>query len=170
MRKIFLLLLSVIMLAMSSSYCDAAFSKRNPAYDRSLSDSAIALGGVTFGMRIADVKSIYGEPTKVTEPRDDQIRGGKKFSYIYGDTFEVYFSDGYVCCVETTANNGISTPADIHVGDVKEKIVMTYGNPWYYAQLKDGKEIYSYRSKSYAAIRFDVYNGKIVRIYIVDME
>ena len=170
MKRLLLSLMGIILLGMMSSFCVAGSSNYNRAYDRSLDDSAIALGGITFGMSTAEVEAIYGKPTKVTEERIDQIRKGKSFSYIYGDSFEIMFNKGYVSIVITKANNGIATPAGVHVGDIKGKITTTYGIPWYYAHGKDGIETYSYRAKNLSAVRFDVYNGQIVSIRIIDMD
>lgn len=160
----------LVILGMMCSFCEAGSGNYNRAYDRSLDNSAIALGGITFGMSTTEVEAIYGRPTKVTEEHIDHIRSGKSFSYIYGDSFEIMFNKGCVSIVITKANNGIATPAGLHVGDAKGKIITTYGNPWYYSHEKDGSETYSYRAENYSAIRFDVYNGQITSIRIIGMD
>ena len=161
----------LVILGLMCSFCEAGSSNYNRAYDRSLDNSAIALGGITFGMSTTEVESIYGRPTKVTEEHIDHLRGGKSFSYIYGDSFEIMFNKGGVSNVTTKANNGIATPAGLHVGDPKGKIITTYGNPWYYYNNeKDGRETFSYRAENYSAIRFDVYNGQITSIRIIGMD
>ena len=170
MKRLFASLLGIILLGMMSSFCAAGNRGYNAAYDKTLDNSALVLGGITFGMSTAEVEAIYGQPTKVTEKRTDEIRSGKSFSYIYGDSFEIMFNEGHVSIVITKADNGIATPAGVHVGDVKGKITTTYGIPWYYNHMKNGIETYSYRTPSYAAICFDVYNGQIVSIRIIDME
>ncbi len=170
MKKLLVSLLSAVIIGMMAPICVAGNSHYNSAYDKSLDNSALALGGITFGMSTAEVEAIYGKPDKVTEERVDQIRRGKSFSYIYGDSFEIMFNKGQVSIVMTKADNGIATPAGVHVGDIKGKIATTYGIPWHYNHGYSGIESYVYRTPDYAAIRFDVYNGQIVSIRIIDME
>ncbi len=91
----------------------------------------VALGGINLGATPEYVKSIYGEPTSYDRGYGDSI------IYNYNGTFKVMFSGGkYMYWMETTANNGITTPSGIAVG-MDASVLSQYGET-YYDKIKDG--------------------------------
>lgn len=90
----------------------------------SLSLADCALGGIGIGADAAYVKSVYGEPTKVTTSRATDWT-----MYNYGGSFVVSFDENKVVNVSTSANNGIATPAGITVGMKRADVLTVYGTP-----------------------------------------
>ncbi len=78
------------------------------------------LGGIPLRQRVngADVKSMYGEPTK-------QDYGSMQ----YGDSVSIFLEEGMVTGVNVTANNGWKTLSGLHVGMNGEDAVSMYGTP-----------------------------------------
>ena len=78
-----------------------------------------ALGGITMGVSKDAVRNIYGEPTK------KKLKGVEE--WIYGDSFSIKFSEGYVTSITTDENNGIKMPAGFTVGSDAKGLVKYFG-------------------------------------------
>lgn len=117
----------------------------------------VALGGINLGATPEYVKSIYGEPTSYDRGYGDSI------IYNYNGTFKVMFSGGkYMYWMETTANNGITTPSGIAVG-MDASVLSQYGET-YYDKIKDGIRQVAFWAKGRIVLEFKVKNNIIISI------
>ena len=150
--------LMVFMLTlMSVSVCFAA-----------IPTSEIAIGGITVGSSADYVKSIYGEPDRITTTYNHALWRGKIDEYYYGDSFHIILSDDKVIWLGTTANNGLATPAGIRVGMKVSTLIDVYGNGKAHRDRYGNICDYYYRSvkSEYSALKFGVdRNGIITAIY-----
>ena len=123
-----------------------------------LANDQIALGGITPGSTLDRVKSIYGEPTQVS---DDEYQFGTGF------VVEVKEHDrNIVEKVVTFNNNGIKTPEGVRVGMNESAIESTYGRPDKIDRDTYDTE-YKYRSQDHQReMEFKVVNGIIVKIKV----
>lgn len=157
---LFLLLFTVMPI---SSICSAS----------SLPLSEISIGGIPYRASADYVKSIYGEPDKLTTSDGSAIYAGVFQTYIYGNTFKVEIGGNQVIHVSTTANNGLGTPAGVTVGMDKKILESLYGLPKNVIRDKNHNTIgYYYRSEQsdYIGLRFEIRNGKITAIYAGDFD
>ena len=127
----------------------------------------IALGGIFVGASPEYVKSVYGEPTQSESGYDTM--GYPTITYTYNDTFKVRFyhgADWWAGVVETTANNGIGTPAGVRVGMPASVLDKYYGKA--VLDRHNGRLIKSYEGSTGQStyLDFDIANGKIVSIRI----
>lgn len=107
-----------------------------------------ALGGIMLGANMEYVRSVYGDPgsVEVHEPHHP-LMGSQWIRWMYGDSFGILFSDGYVKAVFTSANNGIKTAKGIHVGQNISEAKKVYptlekqDDTWYNLWLKRGDVI-----------------------------
>ena len=90
--------------------------------------------------------------------------------YTYGTSFQVTFVGDTVMYINTSAHNGIATPAGVTVGDPADKIARTYGKPQRYTRYESGEENFVYRDQYDIHIGFSVEKGRITRIGIVGYE
>lgn len=133
-----LLMLTIGMLFVLSTVCFADH----------LPDSEFALGGISIkgDVTIDYVRSIYGEPQVVK-------RSQHGAEYSYGDTVIIRTSmlnKNHIECVrsiQTTANNGFSTPSGLSVGMTVEDMLDMYGSPRSEGVSKDGGTRYIYGDK-----------------------
>ena len=121
-----------------------------------IADSQVALGGITYRSDISRVIKIYGQPTR--------INGN---SYYWGTSFEIFNDSGKVFGITTTANNGIETPAGVHVGMSESAITQTYGKAEDTGTDSSGRKYYGYSSSNNGCFIFRAKNGKIVEIDVV---
>ena len=137
--------------------------------------SELALGGVTLYTRFANVRQIYGEPTR-TSYKDVKIWGGTSrfYTQYYGNgSFSATATnrDG-ILSVVTNANNGIATPAGIKVGMSARQLLMAYGAQDSKWADQDGNTVLDYHEKKKGvgtrdALEFTISDGKIVKIRLV---
>ena len=92
-----------------------------------LTGDEIAIGGVSPGASKEYVRSIYGEPGKLSKWVNDY--GSNCEEWVYGDSFEVWFTKDEVTLLRTTAPNGLATPAGIKVGSRASEVLEKYGEP-----------------------------------------
>lgn len=123
-----------------------------------IADAQVALGGITYRSDINRVIRIYGRPSKI-------MSSGS--IYCWGTSFEVFNDSGKVMGITTTANNGIETPAGIHVGMAESVITQTYGRAEDTGTDSSGRKYYGYSSSNNGCFIFRTKNGKIVEIDIV---
>ena len=133
--------------------------------------SEIALGGITYGMNFEDVKKIYGKPT---DKHRDKFKTNTKMGYdwvdeyTYGKGFEVHCdSNGKVISVQTTANNGISTPAGFTYGSNANEILQYFGEPFNTVNGVDNRIGYMYNGDIVGSLTFVVRDNKIISISIL---
>ena len=129
-----------------------------------VSEDEIGIGGITFHSSADYVKSVYGEPDNIATTYDHPLWGGRIDEYLYGDSFRITLQNGRVIRVDSTANNGLATPAGIKVGMDISSVMDVYGTGRYIAS----QNAYYYRSinDEYLAIKFVVdSNGTVKAIY-----
>ncbi len=107
-----------------------------------------ALGGIRLGANMDYVRSVYGDPGSVEVHKPHHpLMGSQWIRWMYGDSFGILFSDGYVKAVFTSANNGIKTAKGIHVGQNISEAKKVYptlekqDDTWYNLWLKRGDVI-----------------------------
>ena len=104
-----------------------------------------ALGGIRLGANMDFVRSVYGDPGSVEVHKPHHpLMGSQWIRWMYGDSFGILFSDGYVKAVFTSANNGIKTAKGIHVGqNISEakKVYPTLEKPYTLYLPKDGTKL-----------------------------
>ena len=157
MRKLYLMTVAVflLMIAMSTS----AFAKVNNDAGWIPVDE-IALGGIVLGMTQDDVVNIYGQPDAVIDHGMNMEKGVPCSTWKYGETFSLYLANGYVDSVDTNANNGIQTPAGIHVGSPVSDVWKAYGEPW----MQRGESCWYHASKG--CLFITVRNHKVTDVCI----
>ncbi|MDY6269563.1 MAG: hypothetical protein SPL39_11545 [Selenomonadaceae bacterium] len=157
MRKVCFTFLTtlVLVVAMSSSVFAAGW----------LSLSDVALGGVTLEMTQNAVANIYGQPSTSTDRGVSRMDGCRHVIWKYGDSFVIDFADGSVDTVQTDANNGIQTPAGIHVGSSENDIWSAYGEPWF-RQGNGGRQLYWYHTEKDRKLFIAVSNGRVTKIAV----
>ena len=164
-----LCLVAVFMLVLSGVSM-AAYTDQINCDGHVLQSSDIALGGIMVGTTRAQVEAIYGAPTERTEPKMSALLDAMTDTYTYGTSFKVVFVADQVMYLNTSAHNGIATPAGVTVGDPKDKVMRTYGKPWRDTKYEDGKENFVYRDKYDIGLLFRTEKGKITYIGIVGYE
>ena len=110
-----------------------------------LPDSEFCLGGISMKgtVTIDYVRSIYGEPWLVSE-------NNYATEYRYGDTVKIKtqsFGSKRVFFIETTDNNGFSTPSGLSVSMTSEDMMNMYGSPRSERDLRSGGILYIYGDK-----------------------
>ena len=133
-----------------------------------LNDSEIALGGLAPGMDIAYAISIYGQPDKVSQV----IANRKNYSWGKGfdvETFHTLSGSEQIYMINTTANNGISTPRGIHAGSKVDEMLKMYGEAGASVvdTRKDAASSYYYYG-THCSLGFEVRNGIVTCIYVSD--
>lgn len=119
--------------------------------------SEVALGGVPLGSTPEYVKSIYGEPSSYDRGAGDSI------IYNYNGTFKIMFASGkYMYWLETTANNGITTPSGVAVG-MNASILNKYGEV-YYDRIENGIRYKAFWAQGRVVLIFGISNNKIISI------
>ena len=84
-----------------------------------ISDDNVVLGGLVPRTDISTAISVYGEPDKVEHQR-----------YYWGNGFTIISNNlNEISIIETTADNGISTPPGLHVGSTVNEMYLAYGKP-----------------------------------------
>ena len=113
----------------------------------SIPDSELYIGGIGIGTTNQEVQTIYGDPWALTsQGKNHKLWKGEVKTYEYGKekTYKIIFNDNKVIQVYSKANNGLETPAGLHVGLTKEDVLDFYGEPdiineyngkdkWFYA-------------------------------------
>ena len=136
----------------------------SPTSNRLLSDDEIAIGGISpFTATPEYVRSIYGEPDKLSKGRDPS--GNYYEKWLYGDSFEIWFSGENklgVDVVKITSANGLATPAGIKVGSRVSEVQDKYGNPYFPYRGPSGS--YRYRGRLDCDLVFAISNGVVVSI------
>lgn len=149
MKKITSLLVAVLTLLI----CSVCFADIPP--------SEVALGGINLGATPEYIKSIYGEPTSYDQEREGTI------IYNYNGTFKIMFvfagkSYQYMYWMETTANNGITTPSGVAVG-MNASVLDKYGEV-YYDEFENGIRYKAFWAQGRKVLIFGIKNKKIVSI------
>ena len=160
MKKIWLTSIAVFLLVIAMS--TSAFAKMNKDAGW-LSVDNVAIGGITMGMTQDEVASIYGQPDTSKDYGVSKESGAYTIMWKYGDTFTVWFANGYVDGATTTANNGIQTPAGIHVGSPVGDIWKSYGQPWLEQNNKTSYS-YWYHTECGRKLFIDVKNKHVTRV------
>lgn len=156
--KIFLFVVLWLLSMMTVSICAAS----------AVPDSEISIGGIPYGASVDYVKSVYGEPDRVTSSSGSVIYDGPEQYYIYGNSFKLEIGGNKVVHMSTTANNGLGTPAGATVGMNRKILDTLYGSPKNIMRDKNGYITgYYYRSErdNYIGLRFEIRSGKITAIY-----
>ena len=113
----------------------------------SVPDSELYLGGIGVDSTNQEVQTLYGDPWVLeTQGKNHALWKGEVKTYEYGKekTYKVTFNNDKVIQVYSKANNGLETPAGLHVGMDKEDVLDFYGKPdvineyngkdkWFYA-------------------------------------
>ena len=107
-----ILFLTVVMALLLIQICCAAPVRDVPRED-------IAIGGIYFGATENYVRSIYGNPDKVSYRAGNYPEPKDLIVWRYGETFEIIFDseDDKVYKVKSTGKNGLKTPVDFCVGN-----------------------------------------------------
>lgn len=153
--------------------CGNCFASQLSHYnkdDHVLQPDEVALGGIMVGTTRNEVESIYGKPTNRSGQLPNKMIGEMEDIYTYGNSFKITFIKDKVMYVDTKAKNGIATPSDVKVGDIKANVLVRYGKPWHYWEGKDGSQNYVYRDTRGIHILFATYNGAVRSIDIVGYE
>ena len=94
----------------------------------------LVLGGIKVPTRAANVRNIYGSPTKSDEYNT---------VWYYGDTVSISLEEGNPVSITVLANNGWKTSAGLSVGMNISDAKRLYGNPDR-SKSKDNKIVYTY--------------------------
>ena len=128
-----------------------------------LRDDQIAIGGISpFGSSQEYIRSIYGEPTKISRSWSKSWEAITE-RWEYGDSFIMIFvgdSTEYPYFMKCTAANGLATPAGIKVGSPASEVIEKYGKPPF-----DGNGSYRYKGRGDCDFVFSVANGVVTAIY-----
>lgn len=128
----------------------------------------LKIGGIGCGSSVDYVKSIYGEPSKVSEKKKNYLYDLLGYTITYGDSFHLYVlveKDGKedVVNIKTTANNGLAMPCGIKVGSSVREMYQNFGVPYQISMSKNGVIYYTYKTKYTNTVTFLVDNKHIVR-------
>ncbi|WP_432641702.1 hypothetical protein [Acidaminococcus sp.] len=150
-----------------------------------------AIGGITLYSKPDQIKAIYGTPTQETKQQITIYKYTLPGLYmIYGNSFKMVMTDPYrngdyfMYTIETTANNGLGTPAGLMVGDSFEKALALYGMPnatWsgkkdyrYHVTQQDLNEVRKgnkwaiYNSGHASSLIIKVKKGKIISLKLIN--
>lgn len=131
-----------------------------------INPAEVAIGGVQIGSSMDYVRSIYGEPTHVKN-KSSVGPFGASVEWTYGDSFKITFGDGQAYDVETSANNGIKTPAGFTVGQNIDLVLNYFGKDAADVTKDGSKKQYRFRCASYRGMSFVTdKHGKIQKIYL----
>ncbi|SFH90617.1 hypothetical protein SAMN04487861_10812 [Selenomonas ruminantium] len=129
-----------------------------------LRDDQIAIGGISpFGSSQAYIRSIYGEPTKISRSWSKSWEAMVE-RWEYGDSFIMLFvgdSTEYPYLIKCTAANGLATPDGIKVGSPASEVITKYGKPPF---AVNGS--YHYKGRGDCDFVFSVANGVVTAIYV----
>lgn len=140
------LILSCLLTLVMASVCLAYTPPKE------IPESDVAIGGITLGAHASYVRSIYGEPDNISS-----VKNGKGSQLIvlfrYGDSFYVYVEQhsGQVVKVESTGNNGLTTPAGFAVGMKISDVARHYKDA---GRSTDGGKFYAYTAKWWKNLAF----------------
>lgn len=126
-----------------------------PQYvNATIGEDEVALGGLSVRSDISTAVNIYGQP--------DRIHGQ---SYYWGNGFEVRADNhNKISWIETTADNGISTPSNLKVGSSVNDLYKIYGRPDYsWVELQGSAYVYKYEG-GWNTLIFTAQNDKIIKI------
>ena len=156
MKKLFLLFVTAMLLSISS------------IAGATVPDSEFAIGGITLGANETYVRSIYGEPTRITSKNAHY--GSDILHYktlYYGASFEVTLCDGLVDYIKSTAHNGLTTPSGIGVGSKRSDVLAVYGEPQGAKNKGKNSYFYGWQNKSWRGLSFIFQDGVIkeARLY-----
>lgn len=88
---------------------------------------------------------------------------GDSIIYNYNGTFKIMFASGkYMYWLETTANNGITTPSGVAVG-MNASILNKYGEV-YYDRIENGIRYKAFWAQGRVVLIFGISNNKIISI------
>ena len=133
-----------------------------PAYP--INPAEAAIGGVSVGSAKEYVRRIYGNPDRV-EPLGETPFGAAT-RWTYGKTFIISFSGGgYVFDVESTANNGLKTPAGFTVGSDIHSAIDYFGLISVYQTEANFHRVYKLFYGDSCGMTFETHKGKITKIY-----
>lgn len=144
---------SLLVAAMTLLVCSVCFAEV-PA-------SELALGGINLGASSEYVKSIYGEPTSYDKGN------GTALIYNYNGTFKIMFAGinhEYMYWLETTANNGITTPSGVAVG-MNVSVLDKYGKV-FYDKVENGIRYKAFGAPGRKVLIFGIRNNKIISIKV----
>ena len=116
----------------------------------SIPDSELYIGGIGIGTTNQEVQTLYGDPWALeTQGKNHALWKGEVKTYEYGKekTYKVTFNNDKVIQVYSKANNGLETPAGLHVGMDKEDVLDFYAEPDI-TQDFDGKYKWFYKSET----------------------
>lgn len=161
----------------TSSSSGSASSSRINQYSPRMSMDQARIGGVGIGDSVDYVKSIYGEPTSVSQRGKNYLYDGLySYSMTYGDSFKlsvVENSDGTeeVIDVDSSANNGLAMPCGIKVGSSIGEAYKNFGMPWRTNSGKNIEHNYVYRTQYSPKVVLTTNPQHIItRITIIGME
>ena len=126
-----------------------------PQYvNATIGEDEVALGGLSVRSDISTAVNIYGQPDR---------KNGQ--SYYWGNGFEVRAdNNNRINWIETTADNGISTPSNLKVGSSVNDLYRIYGRPdnsW--VELQGSAYVYQYEG-GWNTLIFTAQNDKIIKI------
>ena len=149
--KILIFVLSLLLVSVT------AYANRN-----SISRADIAIGGISLGATENYVRSIYGEPDKISYDSNSRRAGPiNRKTFRYGTSFFVVFDtdNNAVWEVKSTGNNGLKTPVGFTVGMNLSEVRKYYGQG-------RGDENHLAYNANWHNIMFTAKNGKITEIRI----
>lgn len=149
-----------VMMALLVAVSSSVFAQKMNNDAGWVSVDEIALGGLVLGMTQDDVAAIYGQPDAVIDHGMNMEKGVPCSTWKYGDSLSLYLANGYVDSVDTNANNGIQTPAGIHVGSPVSDVWKAYGEPW----MQRGESCWYHASKG--CLFITVRNHKVTDVCI----
>lgn len=175
MKKIFTAILFLCLTYLSMSLVYAASYSVPAGYPPPVDRSEFAIGGISIGTSMDEIKQIYGEPDKIElQPNNPAFEDVEIWTY--GKSFIINLNratDGgktpYL--IRTNANNGLKTPSGFTVGQnigVVTSHFQKQGVRMQYRQWKGvGYYSVSLRGAIYIGMTFTVdKNGKITEISI----
>ena len=133
-----------------------------PISKGSLKTEDLAIGGISYGAAINDVKAAHGEPQRIENKH--KWRGNAATSvYEYYALFDLYVIDGIVRGIKVDHLNSIKTTKNISVGDTIEDVLKAYGEP--NMRNKD-RIIYYLENNPTVGIEFEFEHGFLEEIRV----
>lgn len=127
-----------------------------------LKNEDLAIGGISYGASVNDVRATHGEPFKVENKR--KWRGHIAATvYVYPGLFDLYVVDGIVRCIKVEHLNNLNTKRDIGVGASINDVLAAYGEP----NLRDNDHFVYYVEGNVAlGIDFEIDHGFVEEIRV----
>ena len=130
------------------------------ATNGTLTEADLAIGGISVGASINDVRTAHGEPYKIENKHKWHGRT-QATVYEYPSLFDLYVVDGIVHAIKLDRLNGLRTSKNIGIGSTFEDIVKAYGEP----NLKDKDHaVYFVKDNPSMGIDFEIEHGLVEEI------